>query len=456
MEHLSQKNARVLIHEGFRYRKDRQHAHSTTWRCTKAGCKGRLIEYNDLRKPTTEHNHAPDPGLIGTWEFKTAVKALAKTSERRPRQIIQSVASTSAVTPEVAVNLPSYDSLRKTIHKVRTAARGTSFNFEAAEDIVIPEEFANLPSGEKFLISDTTEHGSRILMFGTHKNVSVLNEYQHWCVDGTFSVAPKTFSQIYTIHALLQDEAIPLIYVFLTNKQEESYIRLFGILSQIEPNLSPASIICDFELAAINAIKRVFPRTEIVCCFFHLSQNLWKKIQQSRLTDQYAKNEDTRRKCKMLLALSLVPVRAVQFAFEIIQETYPEDLQPVLDSWESNYVGNRINDVQPRFALKLWNMFDRVKAGLPTTNNSLEAWHGSFQRMLDCHHPAVIELISQLQKEQSYTDIRISRFKSGVRKKESPHSKYVIRKHKIKAMVDSYTFSAVTEYLEAMSYNFTL
>jgi hypothetical protein len=46
----------------------------------------------------------------------------------------------------------------------------------------------------------------------------------------------------------------------------------------------------------------------------------------------------------MLLALSYVPVKDVQFAFEIITENFPDELKPLIDYWENYYVGRRISN----------------------------------------------------------------------------------------------------------------
>jgi hypothetical protein len=50
-------------------------------------------------------------------------------------------------------------------------------------------------------------------MFGTARNIALLNEFPHWSVDGTFKVAPQFFTQVYTVHALINNRALPMIYV---------------------------------------------------------------------------------------------------------------------------------------------------------------------------------------------------------------------------------------------------
>lgn len=42
------------------------------------------------------------------------------------------------------------------------------------------------------------------------------------------------------------------------------------------PERAPKTVNMDFEAENIEAIKRVFPRAEVQCCFFHFSQSLEK------------------------------------------------------------------------------------------------------------------------------------------------------------------------------------
>ena len=48
-------------------------------------------------------------------------------------------------------------------------------------------------------------------------------------------------------------------------------------------NACPSHLIVDFELAAINFFSINFRGTQIKGCFFHLTQNLWRKIQEFEL-----------------------------------------------------------------------------------------------------------------------------------------------------------------------------
>ena len=50
---------------------------------------------------------------------------------------------------------------------------------------------------------------------------------------------------------------------------------MFQALKTIEPDLSPKTIMVDFEKGATNAITFEFPEAKLKGCFFHLSQCIW-------------------------------------------------------------------------------------------------------------------------------------------------------------------------------------
>src|SRR5688572_2718543 len=67
----------------------------------------------------------------------------------------------------------------------------------------------------------------------------------------------------------------------------------------------------------------------------------------------------------------------------------------------------------------------RVVDNLPRTNNSVEAWHQSFQQTVDCHHPSVYKLVEHFRKEQDHCELKVKRYRSGFRQPESSKAKYV-------------------------------
>lgn len=170
----------------------------------------------------------------------------------------------------------------------------------------------------------------------------------------------------------------------------------------------------------------------------------------------YKDSADTRMTVKKLLALSFVPVKDVQFAFEILSEDVPEYMKSLYAYWEDNYIGRRLQNIEPRFPIPLWNMFDRINSNLPKSNNSLEAWHKAFQNSIDCHHPSFSKLLEHLKLEQSRIENFVTRYRAGFRLGEASNSSHWSRHNRLKIITKDYTFRQVLEYLEAVAYNLSL
>ena len=56
-----------------------------------------------------------------------------------------------------------------------------------------------------------------------------LSDSNTWLGDGTFKVSPALFSQIYSIHGVIRDSVIPLVYAMLPDKTVLTYHQLFEV-----------------------------------------------------------------------------------------------------------------------------------------------------------------------------------------------------------------------------------
>lgn len=95
---------------------------------------------------------------------------------------------------------------------------------------------------ECFLLWDSNTENteeSRIILFATKSNLDLLQEFKNWSVDGTFNTAPESFSQIYTIHILVEKKAVPVVFALLENKQTSTYERVVLKLKDLRPSLQP-------------------------------------------------------------------------------------------------------------------------------------------------------------------------------------------------------------------------
>ena len=142
-------------------------------------------------------------------------------------------------------------------------------------------------------------------------------------MDGTFSVNPTIFVQLYTIHIKVYDEYVPQLWCLLPDKQGSTYVRLFQLLKQeaVRKNMSlqPAAIHIDFEQAVMHAVRTVFS-IEPSGCLFHFSQSVLRHIQQTGLQVSYNSNNppDVRKWIRRLIALPLIPPLRIDQTFQAV------------------------------------------------------------------------------------------------------------------------------------------
>ncbi|CAG4997174.1 unnamed protein product [Parnassius apollo] len=185
------------------------------------------------------------------------MKRRAADTLEKPRQLIQG--STRGINLEASVHLPSYNASQRTVERIRQRREVSCPNPGSVADINIPVALQVTSRNLNFLLWDSGQNDlHRIFMFGTKENFEVLEEHRHWHVDGTFKVAPQLFLQVFTIHELVDNCSIPLIYVLLQDKREETYVRVFQKLMELKPTLNPINCLSDFEKANQNALCQVF------------------------------------------------------------------------------------------------------------------------------------------------------------------------------------------------------
>ena len=219
---------------------------------------------------------------------------------------------------------------------------GETLNPSNIKEVAIPVQLQVTEKGDQILAYDCgPDEEDRVLIFATETNLDILETSQEWHADGTFKVFPQLFYQIYSDHAVYNEHTVPLVFMLLTCKSAAVYEKAFRALKELNPDLSPKRVITDFELAAINSFRKIFPRTEVKGCFFHFAQAIWRKIQDLGLAGLYKENDDIRKVVKCLVALALIPSEYVHLAFCKILETLPPDtpLMPFLEYYENTWLG---------------------------------------------------------------------------------------------------------------------
>ena len=127
-------------------------------------------------------------------------------------------------------------------------------------------------------------------------------------MDGTFSLAPPLFEQVFVILSRREHYVFPVLYAVLPNKQQRTYNALFTLIKKVWPQFNTTSISLDFEKAVISATSEVFPDADLRGCLFHLMKNFRKHLTDCGLLLRYNKETTFSLQAWMIVFLAFVPV----------------------------------------------------------------------------------------------------------------------------------------------------
>jgi len=203
----------------------------------------------------------------------------------------------------------SYRNIRQFVHRQRK--KTMPIEPKKHEDVEIPEEYLQTMSGGRFFRQSIESNGKKILIFASQTQLECLSGSSHLYADGTFHMAPKPFSQLYTIHCQKMSTILPVVFLVLPDKSTQTYSKAFTAVKQICTTnglgFAPQSIMIDFECAAKQAWSQVFPEIEIQGCMFHFGQSIWRKIQALGLASDYNNHIQFQKWARLIFSLPLIP-----------------------------------------------------------------------------------------------------------------------------------------------------
>lgn len=456
-----------LVINGFTYVKSRQRGRRIYWDCQKLRmreCTARAVTLASTRPldpitvlsgPTTsKHNHPPNPDGVKAQVVVEGVKKLAESQRTLPPSAIIRDAM-AGVSQRVLSQLPERENLRQTICRQRRV--NLPPNPKSLEELAaLPDEYTKTSMDEQFVLHDNVDtrddDEGRVIVFGTRKNVEILCTSRIWFLDGTFSVSPSLFTQLFTVIGVRrraapsgegEDTPVPLIYALLEGKHEAEYERVMRTVRDAVDlyrigACTPTTIMVDFETAILNACRTLFPQVRTTGCFFHLGQAVYRQVQALGLQARYNAEDDesVRSYTHMMLSLAFVPTDDVERLFVQLRDDSPAEMAELFQYFERYYVRGvpargRRRAVQPRYAPKTWNQYEAVLANSHRTNNVSEGWHNRFRTLVGKAHPDIFSLITELKKEQANTEVCMLELSMGRRVRNSPARKWLQREDRI-------------------------
>jgi hypothetical protein len=257
--------------------------------------------------------------------------------------------------------IPDFLSVRSALHRHRQTFYPPIPR--SVQDVIVRGQWRRTWKGERFLVHQDPQWG--LLIYMSPKSTTALQKCTDLYVDGTFSVCPKPFKQIVTIHGMYKDRVVPFVFCFLQSKNTALYREMFSQVAHhvhviSGRHLNPTNFVCDFEISLWNAIEATFPNASVKGCYFHYCQSIWRNVQKYGLTSAYRRNRSVRNIIKKIMSLGYIPTAIVRNTFNLIHSSQTvarlcaqvPGLTDFIRYFERNYI-------QGAFQPPTWNVFGR-------------------------------------------------------------------------------------------------
>ncbi|KAE9534541.1 hypothetical protein AGLY_008631 [Aphis glycines] len=209
--------------------------------------------------------------------------------------------------------------------------------------------------------------------------------------DGTFKTVPKTLDddcyQLFTFQVIHRNTSFPMVYAILTGKTEEIYVGLFKYARNVLPlRYDKLTIITDFELGLINAIRLVFPESSHQGCYFHYCQSILRHLRskESRMYNLAKANPIAARIFRMVLALPYLPPNLNNNRIPSMLDGFNSIIMYIVQHTE---ITEYFHDFMYQYVFGYWFVRMRPKAFTVfdkdiRTNNYLESYHAALLRFI--------------------------------------------------------------------------
>ena len=104
----------------------------------------------------------------------------------------------------------------------------------------------------------------------------------------------------------------------------------------------PTHLIVDFEIASINAFSQHLLTTKFQCCFFHLYQNVLRKVHHFVLAARYNQDVEFAIQVRMLPALAFATPTDIPDLFNNLFLQIPVEAYDLELYLEATYIGRHI------------------------------------------------------------------------------------------------------------------
>ena len=457
------KGGNQACYDGYVYTADKPKANGHhRWQCRdrrlyKPTCTARLI--TDGNSPGNNVITVPTHCHPASHREVLKAKAISdikySTSATTPGSVVKDVLQTvpADVRGELSMNP---EKLKKLNRRYRAKIQLAPSNPSTAAEIVIPYEFLVDVFDRTFLQHDiTTAEGYRILLFASDISLNAANaaSVSITYADGTFSVCPPQFEQVWIIRGHFDhDTPLPILYALLQNKRLPSYLAVVEFLHSRCPRLNPVSVILDFEQNEHKAFLTFYPRARIQGCLWHFTNCHLKKCK--KVFPGFMKDTPLRELCSYVFGLPFVPVDDVLQAWsELKNELFK--LRPTPQTVQYIRYTEETWIFSTSYTLDMWNVNAAVNYEEPRTNNASEGGNNAMKRHFKCDHPTIWKFIDCLRIFHAEVETKLEQLAQGHTVNAPRRLRWRKREQQIQKDVEEYNPADKREFMRKIGFKYT-
>ncbi|KAI6654464.1 hypothetical protein LOD99_860 [Oopsacas minuta] len=318
------------------------------------GCKGsaKLEKATNLIYPKSEHNHGLQDYRAEVYAIKTKCKTTSQTSQHNLRHIFNDVTRSNPSASQVTFK----------------ECESSMFRARKILQPMIPQsasEFSEVLPTTTFAVN--------------HKATVIVDVGRH---------------------------AIPAIHCLLTNKDDELYVAVIQKIRELVPQLEPDCAMSDWEQAARNAVKRVYPGIRVNGCWFHYTQAIWRKTQKYGLASTCRGNSECASFVKKIMAIPFLPAELILPIYNLLQiPTLQQSQMKKLEVFLNYFEKQWLTKIGPE-ELSIFNL-------KYVTNNAAESYHGKLKSIIKSSHPRIWNFLIVINNTIADYDNEMARIQEG-------------------------------------------
>ncbi len=409
------KGGPVLIDSNsYDYRRNKIHEKVTNWVCSlRPKCKATCVTNNETEFIIrwTPHSHDPDPVKLKVKQVQQEIMETAASHPKLSTSHLVAQWQKKTMDPAERTYLPSKRTMERMLKRKKQETKGHPKCPKSFDDLAqIPEKFRMTYDNKPFLLSNVATADGRIVIYASQAGLKLMARGETWTMDGTFSVVPKPFSQLYTIMTEIDGYSYPCAFCLLPNKKAPSYRIVMETIRDKLAEKGPINltqVVMDFESPALNEFRSAFGTDiRVTGCVIHFGRSLRRRQGKEGLL-AWQKKTKFQIFTGCLKGLAYVPPRQVPEYYNCllgpemdavieeldqdpnikmeVKDDLKQSLNLFLEFFERTYLGKkgRAGWLKGKFALELWNQYNNVLEGKQVSTNLQEGWHSRLRKSLE-------------------------------------------------------------------------